>query len=91
MERSRQELSIDMITDRSIFKNNQCTPSSCLPVHLTGLGLLRTGVCFSVLVGSKFGGSCGTCPGGALLNRRDFPCVVGSLSGELVECAVLSF
>jgi len=47
MESYRRDLFIDMVVDRSIFKNNQITLHPCLTlIPKTGEALLKTGVSF---------------------------------------------
>jgi len=47
MKRSRRELSINMVIDRSIIKNNQFTLFTCFTfVPKTDMGLPKTGIIF---------------------------------------------
>jgi len=47
MESSRQDLFIDMVVERFIFKNDQTTLSPCSTfIPKTGVGLPKTGVSF---------------------------------------------
>jgi len=47
MKRSRRELSINIVIDRSIFQNNQVTLSPCFTfIPQTNIGLPKTGLCF---------------------------------------------
>jgi len=47
MKRSRQELSINMVINRFIFKNNQITLFTCFTfIPKTGMGPPKTGIIF---------------------------------------------
>jgi len=47
MKRSRRELSINMVINRFIFKNNQITLITCFTfIPKTGVGLPKTGIIF---------------------------------------------
>ena len=50
MKRSRRELSIDMVIDRFISKNNQITVFPCFTfIPKTGMGLSQIGFFYCVL------------------------------------------
>jgi len=49
MESSRRDLSIDMVVDRFILKNNQITLSTCFASHLNHVqGYLKQDLVFAV-------------------------------------------